>query len=155
MALSRIAQQVRDFLEQYSNENPDRYYAALGTKFIEFIDFSERALFGLNKRLKKVEDDQAEIMAILKDAAEAAQTRATQPVNGEAPPAVKGAAPAARPQQRVNDRNMVRVGGDGVAMTPEEQAAEEQADLTLHGEIDTSRYVPRGSVPNPGEAPPA
>ncbi len=136
-----IAQQIRDFLvnawnveEDRRKNNPkqeSRYAAAVATKFVEFVDFSERMLKGMFNRVKQLEAKLAE--ATGEPVAQAAPEQAAQSQNGHS-------------HGGGDMSDMVRLDANMEPMNPKDQAAEEQADMMIDGAIDMSRYVPRSSL---------
>ncbi len=138
--MASIAEQVAAFLEEAWNKPQNKpedvwfYQRVLGTKFVEFIANMERALRTLNGRLKVVE-------AAL-NIAPSAPAQAQGAPNGQQPQ------PQAAPRPRA-PAGLVRLDSMGNEMSPEDQEAEERADMMTDGAIDRTRYVPRGSAPPP------
>jgi len=141
-----LAQQTAEFLEEAWKTNPNdpwHYVRALGTKFVEFIDFVEQVLIG------KVLRNHSERIRVLEQAVGIAQgappPQGQQPqVPGQQaqprmPPA--GGGPAGGPP----GPGWVRLDANREPMSPQEQAAEEQADMQFHGAIDPTNYVPANS----------
>lgn len=108
--------------------NPMQYMQVVATLFIDFVGFGEKAFRNIFDRLKVVE-------AALNIALPVASTG--KPTNGN------------------SMRGMVRLDASGDVMSPADQAAAEQADMTFDGAIDMTRYVPAGSVPTAQPMPPS
>jgi hypothetical protein len=136
-----IADSVRDFLIGKYDEDPDLYARAIATKFVEVTALFEKILRKQHERISMLE-------SLLE--AQPSQPHADPSSPPGAPPAVVGA--QAR-QPRSAAGRMVRLDAMGAAMSPEDQAAEEKADMSINGEVDMSRYVPADSVPQGGFSP--
>lgn len=138
--MASIAEQVAAFLEKIWNRPQQKpedvwiYQRALGSKFVEFVGFAEKMFRGLAGKLNVIEAQQASILKALNLSAEPADT------SPQAPQAQAARTPKA---------DMVRLDSMGAEMTPQEQDAEERADMMTDGKIDMSRYVPRGTARPP------
>lgn len=144
-----IAEQVAALLEEAWNKPQQKpedvwfYQRVLGTKFVEFIGNMEKALRTLVGRLKVVEAQQLKIFEAL-NIAPSAPAQAQQ---GASPSSSQPQAQSA-PRTRA-PAGLVRLDSMGNEMSPEDQEAEERADMMTDGAIDRTRYVPRGSAPPP------
>ncbi len=142
----RLRQQLTEAWEKHKDQPLEYYTRALGTHLVEFVDLVDKSFRTVFTRLKVLESQQAAILSALNITPEAIAAATGAPAEGAAP--ANGQAPPA-PSKPVNTRDMVRVDSMGNEMTPQEQDAEERADMMTDGKIDTTRYVPRGSVPGP------
>lgn len=144
--MATIAEQVAAYLDaawnkpQTKPEDVWNYQRMLGTKLVEFIGNMEKALRTIVGRLRAVEEQQQAIFKVLNLTPEA-------PAQGQAPPAGRPQ-PQAAPQTRA-PAGLVRLDAMGNEMSPEDQEAEERADMMTDGQIDRTRYVRRGQAPPP------